>query len=70
MKQGTGKSTHHGKDPGRASGISPGYVSQLGAHESYLSNAKVPTMHQGKGRGSSSPGYKVTQHCCGSQGKH
>ena len=70
MKQGSGKSTYHGKDPGRANGISPGYVSQLGAKESYLSNAKVPTMHSGKGRGSSSPAYKVNSHCCGIQGKY
>lgn len=70
MKQGTGSSTSHGKDPGKASGISPGYVSQLGAKESYLRNAKPPTMKQGSGRGSSSPSYKVNSHCCGSQGKY
>ena len=70
MKQGSGSNTYHGKDPGRSHGVSPGAVSQLGAKETYLRNAKVPTLYQGKGRGSSSPSYKTTAHCCGSQGKY
>lgn len=70
MKQGTSGRSFHGKDPGRARGVSPGAVSQLGSHVAYLKSATPPTLFTDKGRGSSAPGYKVTQHGCGSQGKH
>ena len=71
MKQGHASSnTAHGKDPGRASGINIGHVSEIGARNTYLKSAKPPPLKQGSGRGSSAPGYKVNSHCCGSQGKY
>ena len=66
MKQGTGNKTSAPKGPSRVSAVSLGTLSHMGCESS---NLKRPGPLFKK-TGIEAPKAAVTQHHCGSQGKH
>ena len=64
MKQGTGKPSSAPKGRQVVNKISPGKVSQMGAHEKKAGAPQVVT-----GRKTEAPRAKATQHHSGTQGK-